>query len=355
MAAASTQSSASSSASAINPDERSRLQESFASLPFTSHPSRWDSLYRQAFTPWDRAGPSLALADLLAQRTDLVPPAQERDARGNLVQGVPRRTALVPGCGRGHDVLLLSSFGYDVWGLDYSPDAVRMAEENRKDAESKGLYKPVEEDLEKGDIKWLAGDFFDESWSKGIGTDGSGTFDLIYDYTVSLISAVVQLHVDPVPSATCTSTCRCIGVPANQQPHSSCAPCPRKPVLAGPSAWPTSSTPRVASSASNSQRGSVCLSPARRGVSTPRCTRLSCQLPARRSRTTPMGPLSTSPAPNPARANCIGSASSSRRGHIGRVLLRMAQSWISSPCGHGDTGDVCEAARGLQRMRWQNL
>ncbi|GJN70923.1 hypothetical protein PLIIFM63780_002485 [Purpureocillium lilacinum] len=183
MAAASTQSSASSSASAINPDERSRLQESFASLPFTSHPSRWDSLYRQAFTPWDRAGPSLALADLLAQRTDLVPPAQERDARGNLVQGVPRRTALVPGCGRGHDVLLLSSFGYDVWGLDYSPDAVRMAEENRKDAESKGLYKPVEEDLEKGDIKWLAGDFFDESWSKGIGTDGSGTFDLIYDYT----------------------------------------------------------------------------------------------------------------------------------------------------------------------------
>ncbi len=233
MAAASTQSSASSSASAINPDERSRLQESFASLPFTSHPSRWDSLYRQAFTPWDRAGPSLALADLLAQRTDLVPPAQERDARGNLVQGVPRRTALVPGCGRGHDVLLLSSFGYDVWGLDYSPDAVRMAEENRKDAESKGLYKPVEEDLEKGDIKWLAGDFFDESWSKGIGTDGSGTFDLIYDYTVSLISAVVQLHVDPVPSATCTSTCRCIGVPANQQPTVPVRPAPGSPSSLG--------------------------------------------------------------------------------------------------------------------------
>ncbi|UNI20756.1 Methyl halide transferase [Purpureocillium takamizusanense] len=183
MAAASTQNSVSSSAPAITPEERSRLQQSFASLPFTSHPSQWDSLYRQAFTPWDRAGPSLALADLLAQRTDLVPPAQERDARGNLIQGVPRRTALVPGCGRGHDVLLLSSFGYDVWGLDYSPDAVRMAEENRKDAESKGLYKPVEQDLEKGDVKWLAGDFFDGSWSKGIGTDGSGTFDLIYDYT----------------------------------------------------------------------------------------------------------------------------------------------------------------------------
>lgn len=82
-------------------------------------------------------------------------------------------------------MLLLSSFGYDVVGLDFSPDAVRMAEENRKSADSKGLYKPAN-GLEKGDITWISGDFFSDEWNKGLGTDASGTFDLIYDYTVRL-------------------------------------------------------------------------------------------------------------------------------------------------------------------------
>ncbi|PNY23664.1 thiol methyltransferase 2 [Tolypocladium capitatum] len=163
--------------------DRDRLRQTFSAVPLASHGARWAALYRDAFTPWDRAGPSLALADLLAQRTDLVPPAQDRDAGGNPVGGAPRRTALVPGCGRGHDVLLLSSFGYDVWGLDYSADALRMADENRREADVQGLYEPAGEHLEKGDVEWLAGDFFDEGWSAGIGTDGLGKFDLIFDYT----------------------------------------------------------------------------------------------------------------------------------------------------------------------------
>ena len=44
--------------------------------------------------------------------------------------GAARRTALVPGCGRGHDALLLAAWGYDVVGLDYSAEAVRRAAEN---------------------------------------------------------------------------------------------------------------------------------------------------------------------------------------------------------------------------------
>lgn len=186
-----------------------RLQQGFSSLPLASHAAHWAALYRDAFTPWDRAGPSLALADLLAQRTDLVPPAQDRDARGNIVKDAPRRTALVPSCGRGHDVLLLSSFGYDVWGLDYSEDAVRMADENRRAAEAEGLYKPVADDLEKGEVRWLTGDFFDEGWSAGIGTDGSGKFDLIFDYTVChlpllVFPAMCEGYMAHAPSCVCT-------------------------------------------------------------------------------------------------------------------------------------------------------
>ena len=166
---------------------------------FSSHASRWASLYRDGFHPWDRDGPSVALGDLLDQRTDLLPQAQDHDQRGNLIRdetgAVPRRTALVPGCGRGHDVLLLSSFGYDVVGLDCSEEALALAEENRAAAEAEGKYKPVE-GLERGSIKWVAGDFFADTWSKGLGTDGSGNFDLIFDYTVRLIADVAYTRAN---------------------------------------------------------------------------------------------------------------------------------------------------------------
>lgn len=164
-----------------------RLTETFANAPLAAHPQRWDALYRDDFTPWDRAGPSLALADIIATRPDLVPPAQDLDSRGNPLRtttgAVSKRTALVPGCGRGHDVLLLARFGYDVWGLDYSEAAVAMAKETEKDA---GKLQPwSDEVVECGKVTWLSGDFFEENWAKGAGTDGSGKFDLVFDYTVS--------------------------------------------------------------------------------------------------------------------------------------------------------------------------
>ncbi|KEY68941.1 hypothetical protein S7711_04607 [Stachybotrys chartarum IBT 7711] len=163
-----------------------RLSETFGKLPFTEHGAAWDGCYTDKYTPWDRAGPSLALADLLAQRPDLVPPAQERDSRGNLLRdstgAVCKRTALVPGCGRGHDVLLLSSYGYDVWGLDTSATAINVARESQAAAEKDGAYKATD-GMERGAVNWIVADFFSDSWTKGIGTDGTGKFDLIFDYT----------------------------------------------------------------------------------------------------------------------------------------------------------------------------
>ncbi|KAK7403809.1 hypothetical protein QQX98_010406 [Neonectria punicea] len=157
---------------------------SFAGLTFAEHGPRWDSAWRESRTPWDRGGPSLALHDLLSQRTDLVPPAQHHDHRGlplrNETGAVEKKRALVPGCGRGHDVLLLSSWGYDVWGLDFSSTAKEQAIANQKKAEEGGLYKPID-GLEKGTIHWVTGDFFGQQWTEGGGAEPK--FDLIYDYT----------------------------------------------------------------------------------------------------------------------------------------------------------------------------
>ena len=174
------------------------LQEAFSSAPLSSHGSRWDSLYCDAFTPWDRAGPSLALHDLLHQRPDLIPPAQEHDYRHKLLRdatgAVEKKKALVPGCGRGHDVLLLSAWGYDVWGLDYSAAAKAQAIENQQRVEKEGKYKPID-GLERGDIHWVTGDFFGEDWVKGAGLDGK--FDLIFDYTVGFLKLPTRTLLEP--------------------------------------------------------------------------------------------------------------------------------------------------------------
>lgn len=165
-----------------------KLRDHFASKPVSAHNDAWDALYAESFTPWDRAGPSLALADLLAQRIDLIPPSLERDPRGNPLRDttgkVVRRSALIPGCGVGHDVLLLSSLGYDVVGLDYSHRALSAARENQ----NKVQYKSSEEGVECGRVTWVSGDFFGETWEGGEGGEGTQKFDLIYDYTVSLKS-----------------------------------------------------------------------------------------------------------------------------------------------------------------------
>ncbi|KAH7148632.1 S-adenosyl-L-methionine-dependent methyltransferase [Dactylonectria macrodidyma] len=160
------------------------LSATFAGVPFAEHGSRWDSAWRESRTPWDRGGPSLALHDLLSQRPDLVPQSQHHDHRGlplrDATGAVEKKKALVPGCGRGHDVLLLSCWGYDVWGLDFSSTAKEQAIKNQKKAEAEGLYKPIN-GLEKGSVHWVTGDFFSQDWTAGLGA--TPKFDFIYDYT----------------------------------------------------------------------------------------------------------------------------------------------------------------------------
>jgi hypothetical protein len=70
----------------------------------------WDEKYRQGDSPWDKGAPSPAMKQYL-----------ERHA--------VRGRALVPGCGRGHEVALAVEHGLDATGLDIAPTAVAEAQE----------------------------------------------------------------------------------------------------------------------------------------------------------------------------------------------------------------------------------
>jgi SAM-dependent methyltransferase len=153
-------------------DARARLLSHFKTAKGSSeHGQKWDDLWKEGFLPWDRGVPNPALIDLLSERQDLLPPPSKSG-----------RKALVPGCGKGYDVLLLSAFGYDAYGLEISSNALEEARKLEKEMSGKGVYE-TRDGVEKGKIAWIAGDFFEDGFLKDV--DGEGTFDLIYDYTVS--------------------------------------------------------------------------------------------------------------------------------------------------------------------------
>lgn len=155
----------------------------FTSLPPKDHPSVWGDLWDTDMTPWDRGGPSAPLDDILTSRPDLFP----RRPDGS------RGTALVPGCGRGHDALLLASFGYDVVGLDLAAKAIREARDNEAKLDLDATY-PLKEGVQKrGRTTWIDGNFFDDSVLRNAGVD---KFDLIFDYTVRS-----RLKYPPTPSS----------------------------------------------------------------------------------------------------------------------------------------------------------
>jgi len=71
----------------------------------------WESKYQSRDTRFDLGGPTLTLCDWL----DAAKP----------LPGL----AVVPGCGRGHDVLELARRGWDALGLDFAPSAIHDSRE----------------------------------------------------------------------------------------------------------------------------------------------------------------------------------------------------------------------------------
>ena len=158
-------------------DVRGRLLAHFSG-DVADQPDRWSELWDQGdFLPWDKGLPNPALTDLLY--------SQAGHTIGNAItshsqrSGQRRRKVLVPGCGRGYDVLLFASSGFDAYGLEISDSAVRMC---REEQGTHGDKYPIKDESQgAGKAKFLKGDFFSDEWTKDLGID---KFDVIYDYTV---------------------------------------------------------------------------------------------------------------------------------------------------------------------------
>ncbi|KAL8676800.1 MAG: hypothetical protein Q9186_006707 [Xanthomendoza sp. 1 TL-2023] len=155
-------------------DDRARLRSHFNG-PESTHPDRWAQLWEAGdFLPWDRGGPNPALIDLLNEKRAIIGDYFVEDANGSK----RRKTALVPGCGRGYDVLLLANYGYDAYGLEVSEKAVERCYEEKKVNEHKYMRKGHSNNA--GTSTFIKGDFFDTQWVHAV---PGGKFDLIYDYT----------------------------------------------------------------------------------------------------------------------------------------------------------------------------
>lgn len=173
MSSASTSSTSATAAAA--PSERELLRQHF-DAPFVQHNTLWDSLWQKGdFLPWDKGEPGQALVDTLAQRKDLL-----GTPVGSSGGEKKRKRALVPGCGRGYDVLFLSSIGYDAYGLEISANAIKACQDHAK----KEYYTYLERAAgsEAGSYTFVQGDFFKDAWVKELNAEHG--FDLVYDYTV---------------------------------------------------------------------------------------------------------------------------------------------------------------------------
>jgi SAM-dependent methyltransferase len=102
----------------------------------------WDEIYRRGEVFWDKGAPSPPLKQYL----------ERRNVRGR---------ALVPGCGRGHEVALAVEHGLDATGLDIAPTAV---------AEARAAYPKLAE-------RFVTGSLFDPP------EDLRGASDVVLEHT----------------------------------------------------------------------------------------------------------------------------------------------------------------------------
>ncbi|KAE8389089.1 thiol methyltransferase [Aspergillus alliaceus] len=158
---------------------RSWIVNHFAERKVQDHGAAWAALWdAQNNDMWDRGKPSPALIDLVEQREDLFQPLAA-DGR--------RKKVLVPGCGRGYDVVMLALHGFDAYGVEISATGVATAQSYA----SEELQKPQAYNFGKqrsgsaspGNVTFIEGDFFKTDWELNALKGGEALFDIIYDYT----------------------------------------------------------------------------------------------------------------------------------------------------------------------------
>jgi hypothetical protein len=82
---------------------------------------------------------------------------------------------------------MLALNGFDVWGLEVCDQAVRMANEtvgSQLADPSDDNFGASKTRFQPGKAQVVLGDFFQHDWESQT-TSAPGSFDLIYDYTVS--------------------------------------------------------------------------------------------------------------------------------------------------------------------------
>lgn len=82
--------------------------------------NEWESRYQSGDMPWEKGAPSPGLVDFLAAHPEL-----------------KRGSVAVPGCGTGHDVRAWANAGFEAFGFDLAPSAIRLGNEKTKAA---GLF-----------------------------------------------------------------------------------------------------------------------------------------------------------------------------------------------------------------------
>ena len=162
------------------------VHNTLAKYPGEKYIDGWAEIWNTNNSPpWDKGFPNPALEDILTQQRATIGGAIATDAEGKTY----RKKALVPGCGRGVDVLLLASFGYDAYGLEYSGAAIEACRQEK----SNGDRYPVRDaEVGRGEVVFVQGDFFKDDWLKELGL-GLNCFDLVYDYTVSIETSLLRL------------------------------------------------------------------------------------------------------------------------------------------------------------------
>ena len=114
----------------------------------------WDECYQKGETCWDKGAPAPAMKQYLARHA----------VRGR---------ALVPGCGRGHEVALAVEYGLDATGLDIAPTGV---------AEARAKYPHLAE-------RFVMGNFFDPPEAM------RGAYDVVLEHTcMSALPPTLRAH-----------------------------------------------------------------------------------------------------------------------------------------------------------------
>ncbi|KAH7119371.1 S-adenosyl-L-methionine-dependent methyltransferase [Dactylonectria estremocensis] len=160
---------------APGPDPPGRLISHFNNRDSKQQSSGWTELWDTDQSDlWDRGKPSPALIEFIESKPQVLANISNKY----------RPKALVPGCGKGYDVVALALHGFDAYGLEVSDKGAVTA---RQYAASE-LAEPSEynyHDLDTwptgdaGGVTIVAGDFFQKGWEP----HGLKGFDLIYDYT----------------------------------------------------------------------------------------------------------------------------------------------------------------------------